>query len=261
MFFAPRGGAYLAALDRPPDTLRIAFSAEPLLPAEANLEASLAVEDAAKLCEELGHHVEHARPRVDAHTFARAFFHHFAAGVASELQWAERVHHRPIGPSDVEDTTWLLALVGRALSAAEFVTQRRVLFEQARDVLRFFTEYDVLLTPTLGRPPIPHGALKPQGFEAQLQGVVAAFGTPAVTRIPGLLDRAVDRAFGFAPYTPVFNVTGQPSASVPLYWTEDGLPMGAMITGAPGADARLLRLAAQLEEARPWFDRRPPIRA
>ena len=261
MYFPPPGEAFLAALDRAPERLRIAFTREPLLPAEPHVDATRAVEEAAALCEELGHIVEPARPRFDGEAFARAFFLHFAAGVASELSFAERLFHRPVTPRDVERTTWLLALVGRAVDAGTFVLQRRILHEQARRVLRFFESYDILLTPTVGLPPPPHGAFEPKGFEQALQALVARAGRPELLRVPGLLDRAVQRAYAFAPYTPVFNVTGQPSASVPLFWTDDGLPMGAMVTGRMGEDARVLRLCAQLEEARPWFDRRPPIRA
>ncbi len=261
MYFAPPGEGFLSALDRPPEKLRIAFTMEPLLPAAPHVDATRAVEDAAALCEALGHDVQHARPFIDSHAFARAFFLHFAAGVASELALAERVLHRPVGPHDVERATWLLALVGRSIDASTFVVQRRILHEQARRVLRFFEKYDVLLTPTVGHPPRPHGALDASGAEQHLQALVARAGRPELLRIPGLIDRAVDRAYAFAPYTPVFNVTGQPSASVPLFWNDEGLPMGAMITGRMGEDARVLRLAAQLEEARPWFDRRPPIRA
>lgn len=261
IFFAPPGGSFLRALDRPPDTLRIAFTDKPLLPAEPHLAATRAVEDAAALCAELGHRVEPAHPPIDGRAFAKAFFQHFAAGVAAELRLAEEFHHRPMTAADVERTTWLLSLVGRSISAAEFVVQREILFREARGMLRFFQDHDVLLTSTLGMPPLPHGALAPKGFEAQLQSWVAAAGAPMMMKVPGLVDRAVQRAYGFAPNTPVFNVTGQPSASVPLSWTEDGLPMGVMITGRPGAEGRLLRLAAQLEEARPWFDRRPPTRA
>ncbi len=261
MFFAPPGEGFLSALDRPPEKLRIAFTVEPLLTAEPNIDATRAVEDAASLCEALGHHVERARPPIDSQLFSKAVFMHFAAGVASELIMAESFHHRRIGPWDVERATWLLGLVGRSFDAATFVVQRRTLFEQAMRIMRFFETYDVLLTPTLGMPPLPLGAFKPKGFEQQLYDVVAYAARPELARIPGLLDRAIDRAWGFAPYTPVFNVTGQPSMSVPLFWTDEGLPMGAMFTGRMGEDARLLRLAAQLEEARPWFDRRPPIRA
>ncbi len=261
MFFAPPGGSFLRGLDRPPEKLRIAFTMEPLLPAEPDVDATRAVEEAAALCESLGHDVEPARPFVDGHTFARAFFLHFAASVASELEMAEQVLHRPVRPSDVELATWLLSLVGRSIDAGHFVVQRRILLEQARRVLRFFERYDVLLSPTVGHAPKPHGSLAPTGAELHLQSFVAKAGRPELLRIPGLVDRAVDRAYAFAPYTPVFNVTGQPSASVPLFWTDEGLPMGSMITGRLGEDARVLRLAAQLEEACPWFDKRPPIRA
>ena len=92
-----------------------------------------------------------------------------------------------------------------------------------------------------------------------MQDVLAATNASLALKIPGLLDRAIARAYDFAPYTPLFNVTGQPSASVPAHWTDDGLPMGSMITARPGADKTVLRLAKQLEEAHPWFDRRAPI--
>jgi amidase len=257
---APAGG-FLAALSKAPEPLRIAVTFEPLLPAEPNVDATRAVEEAASLCEALGHSVEQARPSIDGHAFAKAFFLHFAAGIASELQMAEEVLHRPAAPADVERTTWILGMVGRSIDAGAFVRERRILLEQARRAMRLFERYDVLLTPTVGHPPPRHGALTPRGLEEQLHSLVVRAGAPALMRIPGLLDRAVDRAYAFAPYTPVQNVTGQPSASVPLFWTDDGLPMGAMITGRIGEDARVLRLAAELEEARPWFDRRPPIRA
>lgn len=202
-----------------------------------------------------------ARPSFDSHAFARAFFLHFAVGVASELRWAESHLRRPAGPDDVESATWLLSLVGRSIDGGALVVERRVLHGEAGKIVDFFGDYDVLLTPTLGAPPLAHGALDPSGFEAALQGVVGRAGLPSLLKIPGLVDRTVDRAFGFAPYTPIFNVTGQPSATVPLHWTDDGLPMGSMITARPGDEKTVLRLARQLEEARPWFDRRPPTRA
>jgi amidase len=261
IYFAPPGGSFLEALSKPPEKLRIGYTMEPLLPASPNVEATRAVETAAALCEELGHRVEPARPEIDSHAFARAFFLHFAAGVASELLRVEPMLGRPAGPRDVERSTYLLALVGRSIDAGTFVLQRRILHDQSRKVISFFDRYDVLLTPTIGLPPRPHGALDPSGFEDALQALVARAGRPELLRIPGLIDRAVDRAYAFAPYTPVFNVTGQPSASVPVHWTDDGLPLGAMITGRPGEDSRVLRLAAQMEEARPWWNRRPPIRA
>ncbi len=261
IYFAPPGGGFLEAISRPPETLRIGYTMEPLLPASPHVEATRAVEAAAALCEELGHHVEPARPSLDGHTFARAFFLHFAVGVASELLRAESMLGRPVTARDVERSTYLLSLVGRSIDAGTFVLQHRILHEQARKAMALFERYDVLLTPTVGLPPRPHGALDPSGFEDALQALVARVGRPELLRMPGLLDRAVDRAYAFAPYTPVFNVTGQPSASVPLHWTEDGMPLGAMITARPGEDARVLRLAAQMEEARPWWDRRPPIRA
>lgn len=261
IYFPPPGGSFLRALDRPLETLRIAYTADPILPGEPNVDATRAVEAAASLCESLGHQVDIASPRIDALGFARAFFYHFAAGVAAELTAAEAFLRRPAGPSDCERTTWLLALAGRSIDAGAFTTMRRKLHAESRKIVAFFDDYDVLITPTTGRPPMKHGELDPVGFEAQLHDLMGALGTPALLKIPGLVDRAASRAYAFAPYSPLFNVTGQPSASVPVHWSDDGLPMGAMITARPGADALVLQLSAQLEQAAPWFDRRPPTRA
>ncbi len=262
IYFPRPAEGFLAALDRPFERpLRIAFTDEPLLPAPKNVEATRAVERAAELCESLGHVVERARPRLDAPGFAKAFFYHFAVATAGELKWAERHLHRPVRATDVEQLTWVLGMAGRSIDGGDVVVQRRILHIEAQKIVRFFDDFDVLLTPTTGTPPIEHGALLPQGLEAKLQDVLAMADMPSVLKLPGLLDRAIGRAYDFAPYTPPFNVTGQPSASVPLHWTEDGLPLGSMITGRPGDEHTVLRLAKQLEEAQPWFDRRPPTHA
>lgn len=260
-YFPKPAEGFAASLTTPLSPLRIAFTDEPLLPAKRNVEATRAVEATVKLCEELGHTVERAAPRFDRAAFAKAFFYHFAVAVAAELAWAERWLHRPAGPADVEQMTWLLGMVGRSIHAGDFYVQRRILSVEAAHIVRFFGDWDILLTPTLGSPPLEHGALRPEGLEATLTDVVAAVGISSLLKIPGLVDRAVARAYDFAPYTPIFNVTGQPSASVPIYWTPDGLPLGSQITGRPGDDKTVLRLARQLEEAQPWFDRRAPTHA
>jgi amidase len=214
------------------------------------------------LLESLGHAVEEARPAFDAHATAKAFFLHFATGIASELALAAHHLGRPARREDVERETWLLALVGRAIDGGELVVQRRILLAAQRTIAHFFQGYDVLLTPTLGLPPQPHGALFAHGAEQWIQDAAARVATPALIRqLPSLVDRAVSRAYAFAPYTPLFNVTGQPSASVPIHWNDDGLPIGSMLTARFGEDETLLSLCAQIEAARPWKDRRPPIRA
>lgn len=262
MFHAAPADGFLASLEQGPEKkLRIAYTSDPLLPGVYDADTKRAVADAVGLLSELGHELVEARPPIDAQEFASAFFYQFAVGVASELIWAERLHHRPTGPADVERSTWLLSMAGRAITGAEFAVKRRILMEQARGVMRFMDDYDLFLCPTLGKPPIPHGTMDPEGWEAMMHQALVSVGTSAMFRIPGLLDRAAGRAYHFAPYTMVFNVTGQPSASVPLFWNDGGLPIGVMLTAGMGEESRILRLAAQLEEARPWFERRAPTHA
>jgi len=259
-YHAPKQeGTFLEALARRPENLRIAFTADPLLPAARHPDNERAVAEAAKLLESLGHHVEPAKPTFEAHEFAKGFFLHFAALVAAELRFAAEYLGREVTRHDCERTTWMLGLVGRSTDAGTFVYYRKKLLEAQRSVAGFFQKYDILLTPTLGRPPVRHGELLAKGWEDKAQEMFARVGRPEMLKVPGLLDRAVDRAYGFSPFTPVFNVTGQPSANVPLHFNAEGLPIGTMLTGRFGEDARLLRLCAQIEEARSFRAKRAPL--
>jgi amidase len=109
----------------------------------------------------------------------------------------------------------------------------------ARRTITFWNDVDVVVTPTLAMPPVPVGWT----YEDTDGDPRAAFARQSL----------------FTPFTPFVNVTGQPAASVPLHWSENGLPVGVQLIGKPFADATVIRLAAQLEQARPWADRRPPV--
>lgn len=258
----PQTGAYLDEVEKPPGKLKIAFTHRPLLPGEENDDCRRSIEDAVSLLRELGHECVEEAPPVKGAEVARAFFTTYCAGVAGELSFSERVNGRKARPDDVETTTWLMGMIGRAaFTAGDFSLALRDLQAMSRDVHRFMQRFDLYLTPALGKPPVAEGALGAQGREKQLQELAARFDLTPALKLPGLIDQAVSRAFGFAPFTAVANVTGQPSMSVPLHWSRDELPMGACFTGRFGDEATLFRLAAQLETARPWRGRKPPIHA
>jgi amidase len=260
-FAPPRERPWLEEVGRDPGKLRIAFSAAPAMTAEVHPDCVAAVHDAAKLCEELGHHVEEVRPGHAPDELARAFFTLVCGQTAGEISDLEKVSGREAKPAEFEDATWVLGMLGRQISAADYTLALRALQAEARRLVRKYEGYDVVLAPTLGQPPLKIGALHAQGAEAVLQRLVARTGFTPVLKIPGVIEQAAARAFNFVPFTPVANFTGCPSMSVPLYENREGLPIGTMFTGRFGDEATLFRLAAQLEQARPWRGRRPRIHA
>ncbi len=120
-------------------------------------------------------------------------------------------------------------------------------------------QYDVLLTPTLAKPPPSLGTIPPSG--ADERGLKMLLALPIAKQFvrSGGLAKTASKVYQFIDTTPVANVTGAPSISLPLAWSADGVPLGMMFTGRFGDEATLIRLAAQLEEARPWFDKRPAL--
>lgn len=220
-YWAEPEGSYLS--DRPaPGRLRIGFRAEG--EGEIHPELRELVLRTARELESLGHRLDEAGP--DTRPFREPFGLLVAAGTASY----------PIDDPSVLDplNQRFLAAAG-GMPAAEYVRAVNTIRNHSRTVVEFWTEHDLLLTPTLTQPPHPHGH----------------FGDP---------ERAMDLAFEWLEFTYPWNCTGQPAISLPLGMSSEGLPLGVQLVGPPRGEMLLLAVSAQLEQALPWRGRRPPGR-
>jgi amidase len=254
----PPARPYLDEVGAPPGRLRIAFTVAPMLTDTIHPDCVAGVQATAALLSELGHEVIEATPPLDREPWLDAFVKIVAAETCGDIQRAARLVGRKLGVDDFEIATWVVGLLGRSFSAADYAAAARFLQSWSRQVGAFFTDYDVLLTPTLAQPPLPHGALKPSSVEAAVLQAVGRLNAGWFMRATGLTRELLRKPLSFIPYTPLFNVTGQPAMSLPMHWNAAGLPIGMQFVARMGDEATLFRLAAQLELARPWFDRTPP---
>jgi len=230
--------SFLQEVTARPGRLRIAVSWRTPLGTEVHPDCVVAVRDAATLCSELGHDVSEASPTFNAELLFQAYATIAASGFAWAIDdWGRRTARTPTS-DDFEPFVWGFAERGRQITASAYLLALQDLQRAVRDVARFFIDHDIWLTPTLGEPPV-------------LLGTFAS-----TTEDPIALRR---RMRAFDPFTYISNATGQPAMSVPLYWNRDGLPIGTHFMGRFGDEATLFRLAAQLEEARPWAGRCPPV--
>jgi len=238
--------------------LRIAFTSRPFLGQNVHDDCVQGLLSTVSLLRQLGHELIEDAPRIDAEPFAVAFLTVVAAECRADIEWAAGLaKHRP-SLRDFEAATYALGLLGQALSASDYANASRQLQVAAREIGRFSERYDVLLTPTLAQPPVLIGALQPSGSERLLLKLIGTLNAGWLLKSPKLLKPLAAKTFDYIPYTPIFNVTGQPAMSVPLHWNAAGLPIGMHFVGRFGDEATLFRLAGQLERARPWFDRAPP---
>lgn len=255
----PAPKSFLREARKSPGTLRIGFTTKAMLAEQMDTEAVAAVLDAAALLESLGHEVIEVDLPLDPVELARAYLVVVATGIGVEIAETEAQTGKPPRSADFELPTWFLGQVGRELSAVEHAQARATSFEVGRVVARIFDEYalDVHLSATLAAPPTRVGELAPSAVERAALAALRRASTGRALRL--ILDQLAAQSLSKTPNTQVFNMTGQPAMSVPLYWTASGLPMGVQFAGRFGDEVTLLRLATQLEEARPWFDRRPPL--
>jgi len=250
---------FLTEVDADAGRLRIAWTARPTLGSSVHPDCVAAVESAVALLTDLGHELVERHPEVEAAPFSRSFLTMVAAELAADLDYVARLLGRRLGRRDLEPANWALALLGGSVSAAEYATALRVLESTGRRVGAFFEGIDLHLTPTLATPPPRIGELEPSRLEMTLLRVLGFFGSGRLVRLAGLLDEAAADAFDFTPWTPLYNATGQPAMSLPLHWNAAGLPIGVHVVAPFGDEATLLRLAGQLERARPWLDRLPAL--
>lgn len=248
---------FLEEVGADPGRLRIAFSRRPLFGTSMDPDCIAAVEEAARLCEELGHHVAEASPAIDRQRGLEAFTLLAAAGAAVDIVHTEELTGRRPRPDDYELITWILLQVARKTGADRLAWAWNEVRMMGRLVAGFFEEYDVLLTSTLAQPPWEHGSLDPTPRQRMLLRALRTF--PARPVLRGLFRQMSAEILEPIPNTPLFNMTGQPAASLPLIWNDQGLPVGVQFATRFGDEATLFRLSAQLESARPWAHRVPPI--
>jgi amidase len=253
---APPARPYLEEVGAPPGRLRVAFTTRSFFGHATSSEAVAAVEGAARLLESLGHEVVEARPPFDRERMVRAYIHVVAASVAAEVDEVARRAGRRAAWGLIEPETWGLAAAGRTIPANELIDDLEAMRAMARGVAGFMAGHDLLLTPTVAEPPVRVGALQPKAWERWALRVASATGARAV--LDQLFEQVGDRSFDATGFTMPFNQTGQPAISLPLHWTAAGLPLGVQLVARHGDEATLLRVAAQLEQARPWATRVPP---
>jgi amidase/6-aminohexanoate-cyclic-dimer hydrolase len=228
-------GRFLEEVAKSPGSLRVAVIPEKIGSGSYAPEVRAALRDAAELMTSLGHHVEEATPEIDGFALQFASGVLLGANLALKVTQREEELGRALQEGDLEPGTMALIEYGRNLNAEACAKASQINHMSGRIMGRFHERYDVILSPTLASLPVP----------------VGHFGEGDVGKKLG----------EFMGNTSMFNQTGQPSISLPLGWSEEGLPIGIMFSAAFGEDARLFRLAGQLEQARPWSDRRAPHHA
>lgn len=238
-YFSPSPARpFLKEASADPGKLRIALVVDPYGGSPLHAECKRAVTDAAKLCESLGHKVEEARLPIEFAAMRESFLTLINVSIARVLDDRAKTLGRALIQEDVEPVTWFMMQNGLQTNGVAYSRAIANIHQVGLTMAKFMQGYDVILSPTLAKPPVPLGllSLSPESI-ATFSKEVGEFG----------------------PYTSLYNVTGQPSMSVPLHWTPDGLPVGVMFSGRFGEDALLIRLAAQLEKAKPWAGRKPKI--
>jgi len=256
---APPKRPYLEETRTGPGKLRIAVSTDPILGRSIDPECVAAVEATARRLEDLGHEVESFTPTFDRDEFIYAYSILVASETATLFLASEHETGRKVRRKDLELRTWGLKRIGDQVSGGLVGACRWLTQQFARNWCRQLQDYDVFVTSTLNRPPARIGGLDPTPLErAQLQALAHLPVAKLATR-PEMIVESARPMMDYTGTTMPANVTGQPSMSLPLDWSEKGLPIGTLFTGRYGDEATLFRLAAQLERAHPWIDRKPGI--
>ena len=250
--------SYLDEVGRDPGRLRVALCTDSAVNPDPHPEALAAARGTAQLLESLGHEVvELDRMPYDDEALSRDFLTTWFAWLAWEVDQAKRV--TGAGDEGFEPDTLVMAALGRATRSLTLVRAIEARHTYLRQMEDFHASHDLLLTPTTATPPPRIGQFDLPARLQQLQSGLLRVRSAGALRFTPIVAQMIRENLGWVPYTQLANLTGRPAMSVPLHWTADGLPIGSQLVGRLGAEAQLLRLAAQLEQARPWRDRRPPL--
>ena len=237
----PLEAGFVRAIERPSERQKIAFSFKSFAGEPVHADCRAAVEKSAGLLADLGHQVEEADLRLDIMPMMQAWTRIVACGTALAVRQKVAARGYPLDPDEVEGITRGAIALAETVSGADYLQAVNQIHRFGREMAAFFEAYDLLVTPTLAEPPAKIGRFAPDSED--------------------FLDHRLGPTgiLPYSPFTPAFNASGQPAMSVPLHWNAAGLPIGVHIAGRFGADETLIALAAELEAAAPWVDKRPPL--
>jgi amidase len=237
---APPARPYAQEVGAPTGKLRIAWTTTPASGEKIDPECVKAVHETVRTLQDLGHTLIEGGPKYDWDSFLNNVHLIWSAFTALSVDVAAKSLGRKPGLDNLEAVTLACYEDGKRISALDLLYAQAHGNMLSRSVGAFFETVDALVTPTIARPPVPLGELNQNH--------------------PGMTAMEWTRqVFTYCPFTPLFNSTGQPAISLPLYATATGLPIGVQVAGRFGDEATLIRLASQLEQARPWAKRRPPV--
>ena len=255
---------FLEELNQPGEKYRIAFTLRDAYGLEIHQDCRQAVMETVSLLKELGHQVDEVNPEYNDKEAVLSLVIVMASHVAAKLERIKHEFKRPVNTKTIEEQNLVLGIVGKKLNVIDFIKARQSWREIGSAMDGLLKSYDMLLTPTLGRPPVKIGATAP-GLQDRLSMklVNSPIGTALFSNRKmgqNIVSQLIDSVVGpQIPLTAVANITGLPAMSVPLFWTGDGLPIGVQFIGRFCDESTLFRLASQLEKARPWFDKKPQV--
>jgi amidase len=242
--------SFLACLETPVKKLRIAVSSSPFFPQPVAPAYREALQQTAKLCESLGHTLAVDSFRIHAEEVMQAFLTVLSAETAVCIKLLKELLQDKADKHDLELATAVICKVGEQYSAEDFATASHILDQAEQEALAFFENYDMLLTPTMAIPPPKLGELTLQGIEKNIIEIVRRM--PYGPLLNRLTERGFQKTFAFTAFTSIFNISGQPAMSVPLYRDSSGLPIGMQFASKYGDEKTLLQLAKQLETSVGW---------
>jgi amidase len=250
---------YASEVANPQGKYKIGYSTKHPLGHTADEENIKAIQHTVKLLKEMGHEVEEVELPFPREVLTEMLFMLVVGETAADVQMsAAFTGNKPVR-KNFESNTWMLYKFGQAYKAVDFTSARRKWNMVCRQMGAFHQKYDFLLTPTLGMRPFKIGALQNSAFEETMLNILNMLGISSLLRHTNLVEQISHKIYGWIPYTPLANLTGQPSMTVPLYRSPQNLPIGVMFTGEIGRDDKLFRMAAQLEKAQPWFNEVPQL--
>jgi len=238
-FAPPAQGSYLESIKTEPKRLKIAVSMKNYRGAPFHADVTEALQKAVKLCEQLGHTVEEHTPSVaNSEELTMAFMVLWATASAYGIEMLTRMTGQTPSLDNLEGLTFALYQRGKSVPAVQQIWAQQTMYRIARMMGKFHEQYDLWLTPTLAQPPLKIGTI-----DIDEQDLETAFAP--------IID--------YVPFTATQNATGQPAINLPLHWNKNNLPIGVQFVARNGNEMLLLQLAAQIEQAAPWFDKRPQL--